>query len=1321
MNRCGGRKSFLSIAVLVLLSFGSVLWAGPVDLDRVQAVTGNFLQAKAMRSGAGTAPSGLAAQAANAAAGLAPGGYREIRDDDGTLLAYVADLEPQGFVVLSADADMEPVVAYSFLSSFPGDQDKKHPLYRMVREDMRRRARALAERPELRSAAGGRRWDLWAAGQTGTSAGAFQQWPPEGSTATGGWLQTAWDQDPPYNQFCPLDTVDGGRSYVGCAATAVAQILNFHRSCNATFGPLDSYTMYSGMQMDADSALYDFPSFGKLNGLLQAVQATYRAGVDLNDVEVAALSFACGVAMQMDYSSEGSGASPYDSQEAVLKKFGFHSADMFGGLSAGTHLALQENIINRLPAMIGIRVPDGFGGHAVVCDGYNTDGEYHFNWGWGSGHPRRMMEMWYRVPRDVYAHGMVVTESVLNIRPKEPALQTDPATLSFYGVPGLESEPQILKIQNSVGDVLVSSISSPEGFVIARQDTFSDRIESFPMTRPRQTEPIAVKFSPQRAGGYYGALAIHYNDGNVRYVILQGWAFDGGTRIAAGDVSGTWTQANSPYFVSGAIQVPENGELAIEPGVKVFFTGPYGLTVGKNARLTAQGTATDPIEFTAWNRDIGWGGLRFLSSGNDDVLRYCWLTWAKKHGGFIPTQGSGAKAVAKADSHGGAIYCATSDPTIENCRLLNNLGDGGGAIFCGGSSPVISNTLIANNMSLGGTPRCGGIGSDGYGVVKLRNCTIVNNSPGGIFSASWDGLEATNTIVWGNDLYQVATKESTPTLTFCNVQGGYAGEGNLRVDPAFLQPSAGAGLEYDAAAANWGLRSRSPCLNAGTEIPDLPATDLTGAPRVASGVIDLGACENQSDLPLLTITPALTADAGCVLLAQSTTLRLDLTNTGKADVTVQSVSISESSPAFTLLTPLQDRVLAPGDSVAVEIAFGPTREAAYKGKLEVRSTASNAARVEVALTGAGVLGTVVPPGPVSGTWKKSDSPYIVTGDLMIPRTRTLTIEPGVTVKFAGRFGLTVGYRATLRAVGTEQERIVFTASDKSRGWFGIRFINAAADDMLQYCTLEYAKKPRTGGGGIPNLLGGAVLCYSSWEDDPGFPQICNPRIDSCRIVSCRAYSGGAIACYDGAEPTITNNTMIGNVADYYGGAIALYYSGGTIANNVMARNDALVGGGLANLESSPSITNNTIVANRPSALLLDSAYMDFLGRTIVARVVNNIIWKNEIHMSEDVKPEEFRIRFNTIQGGWAGEGNLDQDPLFADPDRDDYHLKSQAGRWDPQTKAWVLDGVTSPCLDAGDPASNFSKEPEPNGGRINMGAYGGTAQASKTPEIAVGP
>jgi hypothetical protein len=96
-------------------------------------------------------------------------------------------------------------------------------------------------------------------------------------------------------------------------------------------------------------------------------------------------------------------------------------------------------------------------------------------------------------------------------------------------------------------------------------------------------------------------------------------------------------------------------------------------------------------------------------------------------------------------------------------------------------------------------------------------------------------------------------------------------------------------------------------------------------------------------------------------------------------------------------------------------------------------------------------------------------------------------------------------------------------------------------------------------------------------------------------------------------------------------------------------------------------------------------------------------------------PDEFEVRYNDIQGGWEGEGNLDKDPLFADPDADDYHLKSAAGRWDPATQTWVQDTVTSPCIDAGDPTTDLIDEPDPNGGRINLGAYGGTTQASKSP------
>ena len=79
-----------------------------------------------------------------------------------------------------------------------------------------------------------------------------------------------------------------------------------------------------------------------------------------------------------------------------------------------------------------------------------------------------------------------------------------------------------------------------------------------------------------------------------------------------------------------------------------------------------------------------------------------------------------------------------------------------------------------------------------------------------------------------------------------------------------------------------------------------------------------------------------------------------------------------------------------------------------------------------------------------------------------------------------------------------------------------------------------------------------------------------------------------------------------------------------------------------------------------------------------------------------------------------GQGNIDIDPQFADLANDDYHLKSQAGRFDPNSGEWVIDDVTSPCIDAGDPNTSPGNEPFPNGGIVNMGAYGGRGQASKS-------
>jgi hypothetical protein len=88
-----------------------------------------------------------------------------------------------------------------------------------------------------------------------------------------------------------------------------------------------------------------------------------------------------------------------------------------------------------------------------------------------------------------------------------------------------------------------------------------------------------------------------------------------------------------------------------------------------------------------------------------------------------------------------------------------------------------------------------------------------------------------------------------------------------------------------------------------------------------------------------------------------------------------------------------------------------------------------------------------------------------------------------------------------------------------------------------------------------------------------------------------------------------------------------------------------------------------------------------------------------------------------------GPGNINVDPVFASSQAGDYHLQSAAGRWDPSLSQWVLDSATSRCIDAGNPGTDLGEELMAIPGtsadhcnlRVNMGLYGGTAQASLCP------
>ena len=191
-------------------------------------------------------------------------------------------------------------------------------------------------------------------------------------------------------------------------------------------------------------------------------------------------------------------------------------------------------------------------------------------------------------------------------------------------------------------------------------------------------------------------------------------------------------------------------------------------------------------------------------------------------------------------------------------------------------------------------------------------------------------------------------------------------------------------------------------------------------------------------------------------------------------------------------------------------------------------------------------------------------------------------------------------------------------------------------------------------------------------------------LEGFTILNGSATQGGGISC-SGASPSVSHCIIAGCIADL-GGGIYCQDAAASIAHVTITGNTATSAGGGIYCSGSPlpEIINSIIYGNTPCGICGDAPY----------------------------------VTFSDVQGGFAGIGNINVDPLFADPAARDYHLKSFFGRWDPAADsghgAWVNDAVTSRCIDAADPWSPFINEPKPNLGRANIGAYGNTAEASRS-------
>lgn len=198
-------------------------------------------------------------------------------------------------------------------------------------------------------------------------------------------LTCQWNQTYPYNMYCPLDT-NGRRCITGCVATAMAQVLYYHRdrSVSRTTHEMASYVTGRGVSVDAVPA----QSFIDWDNMVDSYKAS-QPTTDEQKAAVANLMKYCGTAVQMDYTSSSSSAYTPSAAYAMVAFFNYSSrTNYLNRDNSGMSDDDWENLVytelsHSRPVLYGGWSDKNNSAHAFVCDGYDGEGFFHINWGWG--------------------------------------------------------------------------------------------------------------------------------------------------------------------------------------------------------------------------------------------------------------------------------------------------------------------------------------------------------------------------------------------------------------------------------------------------------------------------------------------------------------------------------------------------------------------------------------------------------------------------------------------------------------------------------------------------------------------------------------------------------------------------------------------------------------------------------------------------------------------------------------------------------------------------------------------------------------------------
>ena len=329
------------IVYIVMLGMALALWASPRTSTEALRI------ADAFREGM---------QTVGGKPSRVPAGPSSLADSTGI---YYAVNTHSGYVIVGADDRLPEVLGYSDEGVF--EPDNMAPALRFWLQCYGEETGAMEQ-------------------GTGSYVSARVSGTPQ--RAVEPLMTTKWNQSAPYNNFAPLYNETGGRSVTGCVATAMAQIMRYHRYPQTGTG---SHSYYWIATTPAGKSGTLSANFGQTVYDWANMSDSYKSGYTTAQADaVATLMYHCGVAVEMNYGSS-SGAFSADVPKALAAYFGYDTNYQKIQKAMYPADSLKAIIAAELRADRPVLVSgsNDEGGHAFVCDGYDGQGYFHINWGWG--------------------------------------------------------------------------------------------------------------------------------------------------------------------------------------------------------------------------------------------------------------------------------------------------------------------------------------------------------------------------------------------------------------------------------------------------------------------------------------------------------------------------------------------------------------------------------------------------------------------------------------------------------------------------------------------------------------------------------------------------------------------------------------------------------------------------------------------------------------------------------------------------------------------------------------------------------------------------